>query len=298
MKKLAANPLMITTGKHWREEPKFPVTATRLALPNQLLLAQSDQDQEPQNFGLPSDAIRVLRCQGRVMRTLKLSTVAAVCALGTVICFVAGAVAIGSSGVGLLIPETGRPGRDWIAAVDRAGGLFFVGAWLVVLMGFLGIVALVGFYDTLRLAGPVMILAPILGAVGLTLVTVSHLIPIAMGYELVPAYIAADPAGQATLALTADTFAAVALVTNAAGNFLGWGVVVPLYAVAILTTRALPRWIGWLGLLVGALAGWLGLLSPASLVISTISNVGFIGFFVFMLSMGIALLRRRSKSTN
>jgi len=80
---------------------------------------------------------------------------------------------MGSSGVGVLIPETGRPGRDWIAAVDGAGWLFFAGAWLVILMGFLGIVALVGFYDTLRLAGPVMILAPILGAVGLTLVTVS-----------------------------------------------------------------------------------------------------------------------------
>jgi hypothetical protein len=154
----------------------------------------------------------------------------------------------------------------------------------------------VGFYDTLRSAGPVMILAPILGAVGLTLVTVSHLIPIAMGYELVPAYIDADPAGQATLAATADTFAATALVTNAAGNFLNFGVVVPLYAVAILTTRALPRWIGWLGLLVGALAGWLGLLSPASSVIANISNIGFIGFFVFMLTMGIALLRSRSKA--
>jgi hypothetical protein len=109
-----------------------------------------------------------------------------------------------------------------------------------------------------------MILAPILGAVGLTLVTVSHLIPIAMSYELVPAYIAADPAAQATPGVTADTFAAIALVTNAAGNFLGWGVVVPLYAVAILTTRALPRWIGWLDLLVGVLAGWLGLLSLAT----------------------------------
>jgi hypothetical protein len=61
------------------------------------------------------------------MRTLKLSTVAAVCALGTVICFVAGTVSMGSSGVGVLIPETGRPGLDWIAAVDRADGLFFVG---------------------------------------------------------------------------------------------------------------------------------------------------------------------------
>jgi hypothetical protein len=70
-----------------------------------------------------------------------------------------------------------------------------------------------------------------LGALGLTLVTVSHLIPIAMAYDLVPAYVAADPAGQARLAATVDTFAAIALVTNAAGNFLGWGVVVPLYAV-------------------------------------------------------------------
>ena len=141
---------------------------------------------------------------------MRLSTVAAVCALGTVVCFVVGAVAMASSGVGVLIPETGRPGRDWIAAVDGADGLFFVGACLVILMGFLGIVALVGFPESaedvynsaLSMAGPVMILAPILGAVGLTLVTLSHLIPIAMSYELVPAYLAADPGRHATLAVT------------------------------------------------------------------------------------------------
>src|SRR5215211_1544676 len=186
--------------------------------------------------------------------------------------------------------RTAGPGVDRKRECGRL--VFFAGAWLIILMGFLGIVALVGFYDALQLAERVMILAPILGAVGLTLVTVSHLIPIAMGYELVPAYIAADPAGQATLAATAATLVAIALMTNAAGKFLNFGVVVPLYAVAILTTRALPRWIGWLGLLVGALAGWLGLLSPASSVISAVSSIGF---FVFMLTMGIALLRRRSK---
>ena len=59
------------------------------------------------------------------MRTLRLSTVGAVCALGTVICFVLGGVAMGSSGVGVLIPETGPPGREWIANVDAAGWLFF-----------------------------------------------------------------------------------------------------------------------------------------------------------------------------
>jgi hypothetical protein len=154
----------------------------------------------------------------------------------------------------------------------------------------------VGFYDVLRPAGPVLILAPILAVVGLTLVTVSHLIPIAMAYELVPAYVRADPTGQTTLGAAADTFAATAQVTNAAGNFLGWGVVVPMYAAAILITRALPRWIGWLGLVVGFLAGWLGLLGPASQVIANVSSLGFIGFFVFMLAMGIALLRRRPKA--
>ena len=131
-----------------------------------------------------------------------------------------------------------------------------------------------------------------MGTVGGTLVTVSHLIPISMAYELVPAYSDADPAGQATLAATFDTFAATALVTNSAGNFLGWGVAVPMFAVAILRTGALPRWIGWLGILVGVLAGWLGLLSPASGVIEGISSIGFIGFFVFMLAIGVAILRR------
>ncbi|HEY9377032.1 MAG TPA: hypothetical protein VIQ02_08060 [Jiangellaceae bacterium] len=84
------------------------------------------------------------------MRTLRLSTVGAVCAIGTVVCFVVGAVAMGSNGVGVVIPETGRPGLEWTADVDAAGGLFLAGAWLVILMGFLGIVALVGFYDALR----------------------------------------------------------------------------------------------------------------------------------------------------
>ncbi|MGZ8741816.1 MAG: DUF4386 family protein [Nocardioides sp.] len=214
------------------------------------------------------------------------------CAISAVACFVLGVIAMGLSGVQLLIPETGEPGLEWIADVDAAGGLFFTGTWLIILMGFLGIVALVGFYDVLRDAGRAMVLAPILGTVGLTLVTVSHLLPISIAYELVPAYTDADPAGQATLAATFDTFAATALVTNGAGNFLGWGVAVPMFAVAILRTRALPRWIGWLGLLVGVLAGWLGLLSPASSVIEGIASIGFIGFFVFMLSMGIAILGR------
>jgi hypothetical protein len=91
------------------------------------------------------------------MGTLKVSTVAAVSALGTVICFVLSAVAMASSRCGGGDPgdRTAGPGLD--RGRGWAGRLFYVGAWLVILMGFFGIVALVGFYDTLRLAGPVMI---------------------------------------------------------------------------------------------------------------------------------------------
>jgi len=220
-----------------------------------------------------------------------LSRIGALCAILTVACFVGGATFMGSSGVEELVPQTGELGREWIADVDTASGLFFAGAWLIVLMGLLGIVAFIGFYDVLRGAGTVLVLAPVLGTVGLTLVTVSHLIPISMAYELVPAYSDADAVSQTTLGALFDTLAGTALVTNSVGNFLGWGIAVPMFAAAVLKTRALPRWIGCLGLVVGVLAGWLGLLSSVSGVIEGISGLGFIGFFVFMLSMGIAVLR-------
>ncbi|HEX2434024.1 MAG TPA: hypothetical protein VHI55_08765, partial [Gaiellaceae bacterium] len=62
-------------------------------------------------------------------------------------------------GVQVLIPETGKV-DEWIGDVDESSGLFFVGAWLVILGGILGLVALVGFYDALREASPAMFVAP------------------------------------------------------------------------------------------------------------------------------------------
>ena len=226
------------------------------------------------------------------MKNVSLATVGAVCAVLTTAAFVVGIALSVGSGVQTLIPETGQEGLDWIADVNDASGAFFAGAWLANLGGFLGIVALIGFYDALKGVGPALILAPILGAVGLTLVTVSHLLPLAMAYELAPAYAEATPPAQATLAVTMDTLSSFCLVTNYAGNALGWGVAVPLYAYAILKTAVVPRWIGWLAWFVAVFAGWLSLLAPASSVIEGLTVFGFLGFFVFMASMGVALLRR------
>jgi hypothetical protein len=194
------------------------------------------------------------------VKNLRLAEVGAVCAVLTTVSFVAGIVFSASSGVQVLIPEPGKDALDWIADVNDAGGPFFVGAWLVVLGGVIALVAFIGFYDALKQAGPVMILAPILGAVGMTLVTISHVIPIAMAYELVPGYTDANAATQTSLAVTTDTLAILSLVTNYVGNALGWGVAIPLYAYAIMKTSAVPRWIGWLGWVVAVFAGWLSLL--------------------------------------
>lgn len=224
---------------------------------------------------------------------LRVSTVGAVCAILTTASFVAGIVLLGSSGGPDLIPLTGADGLDWIADVDGASDGFFAGAWLIILTTVVGIVALVGFYDALKEAGAVMILAPIVGVVGLTLVTISHLVPIALAYEFVPGYVEADEAAKASLVVTFDTLASLSSILNYVGNALGWGVAVPLYALAVLRTSVVPRWIGWLGLAVAALAGWLGLLAPASSVIEGITILGFLAFFVFMLSMGIAILLRQ-----
>jgi hypothetical protein len=219
------------------------------------------------------------------MRELRLATIGGWAALVTVAGFVVGIAMMATNGVQVLIPETGKEGADWAADVQDAGNWFVVGAVIVGFAGFAGIVALVGFYDVLKGAGPAMILAPILGAVGLTLVTVSHVTPIAIAQELAPSY---GPARAATF----DTFASLCLWLNYFGDVLAWGVVTPLYAVAILRTGALPRWIAYVGLVAGFFAGWLGVFAPASTVLEGVTTIGFFAFFIFLAAMGVAILRR------
>lgn len=222
------------------------------------------------------------------MRDLRVSTIGAVCALVTVTGFVVGIFLMASSGVQVLIPETGREGAEWVADVNDAGDAFIVGAWIVNLAGLVGIVALLGFYDHLKHAGPYLVIAPIAGAVGLTLVTVSHALPIAIAQELAPTYTPQDAA-------TFDTFASACLLLNYFGNVFNWAVATPLYAIAILQTRALPRWVGYLGLVAAVFAGWLSLVAPLSSAIEGITVIGFFAFFAFLVSMGITILRRRGE---
>ncbi len=228
------------------------------------------------------------------MRNISLTTAGAVCALITVAGFVTGIVLMASSGVQVLIPETGKDGLEWIADVQDAGDLFIAGASIVVFAGLFGLVAFIGFYDALRDAGPLLIIAPAAGAAGMVLVTISHATPIAIALELAPGYTAANEATRASLVVTADTFAQFCLLMNYFGDILVWGVTTPLLAIAVLKTSVAPRWIGWVGIVSAFFGGWLGLLSPVSSIVEGLSTIGFFAFFVFFASLGVALLRRRT----
>jgi hypothetical protein len=218
----------------------------------------------------------------------------AVCAIVTVVGFVAGIALMASNGVQVLIPETGEDGLDWITDVNDAGDWFVAGAAVVVFAGLVGLVAFLGFYEALREAGPLTVVAPVAGAVGLALVTISHATPIALALQFAPDFADADAAAKATLATEFDTWAQFCLLMNYFGDVLAWGVTAPIFAIAILTTRVVPRWIGWVGLVSAVFAGWLGVFAPLSSLIEGITTIGFFAFFLFLLAFGIALLRRRS----
>jgi hypothetical protein len=227
-----------------------------------------------------------------VVREINLTALGGICAALTTVLFVVGIVMMAASGVQTLIPGTSADNLTWIDDVDSGGNLFIAGAWMAVLGGAFGAIALVCVYDALRDGGRLMILAPVLAVIAWTLVTISHLIPIAMADELVPGFVAAHGSTKESLTVVSNTLAQTSLIINYAGDLLLWGVVVPMYALAILRTRVIARWIGWVGMVTAVFAGWLGVLSPVSDVIDGITFIGFVAFFVFMAGMGIALVRR------
>jgi hypothetical protein len=127
----------------------------------------------------------------------------------------------------------------------------------------------------------------VLGIVGMVFVTLSHALPIVLAYELVPAFGQGGPAVQ----VTGDLVAGTALAVNVTGDLVLWGVAVPLLALAVLRTRLLPRWLGWLGLFVGAVGGWLGAVGYLWTTAEDISTIGFLAFFVWTIGMGVATIR-------
>jgi hypothetical protein len=212
-------------------------------------------------------------------------------AIATTALFVAGIVVSASAGIETLIPPDGDDIEDWATHVHDHPGSLEVGAGLIVLGGLAATVALVCVHAVLRDAFGELVIVPYLTVAAMTLVTVSHVMPVGIGQHLVPAYLDAR-GGPGELSGSLRTWAAVDNALNLAGDVTLWGVVVPMVGYAVVRTRALARWIGWLGIVVGVLGGWLGLLSTVVPAVDAVTGLGFLAFFVWMTAMGVALLRR------
>jgi hypothetical protein len=161
----------------------------------------------------------------------------------------------------------------------------------VVVGGLFAAVALVTMYELALSAARWLVVAPALAAVSMTLVTVSHLVPIAMAGHLTSDFAAADGPAKTSLASSLEASADFGQALNLTGDELLWGVVVPLYAYAILKTKLVAHWIGWLGFVTAFFGGWLGLASVVFPAMGDVSGIGFLVFFVWMAALGVSLLR-------
>ncbi len=167
--------------------------------------------------------------------------------------------------------------------------------WLVILALIFETAAVVAFFYVLRVAGALTWLGLAAWLTGLQLVMLEHILVLGIDSVLMPRYVAASEAVRPTLDVLASTLNGTRMLAALVGNTLALGVGVPVFSLAVLRTRLAARWISWLGL-VAAVMTWVGIgaYSPgAPLVFSVAGQLGFVGFMVWLVAMGITWLRLR-----
>ena len=117
-----------------------------------------------------------------------------------------------------------------------------------------------------------------------------------MIYEVATPYVEAGPDAGAELLVLGDALFTMSLATRVLGDVIFTGVGVLLFSLAILKTGFAPKWVGWLGL-IGALGHWFALLSQTSEVFELIWFVGEIAFFLWLIAVGVVLLRKSEPPT-
>ena len=188
------------------------------------------------------------------------------------------------------IPDTDEVDEIFLA-LDADRTVYLTAQWFVVLGLVLAMAAALGFYQALRAAGGLMWIAVVAFVAGDVFVIAKGFIELGVVLELVPGYVAASEATRPALEVMGDTLRLTGVLAVVVGNMMTFGVGVALFALATIRTAAVPRWIGGLGLVVAMLGGWLGLLAPVSGAFEIVSIVGSLAFVVWMVLMGVALLR-------
>ena len=222
------------------------------------------------------------------MQRVSLLKVSGVCAVLTGIVVAAGFITLIVGANDLLDAENAA---EALPILEEEKEVAATVLWLFVLGPVLAIAAALGFFQALRGAGDLIWIAAVVFVVGAFLVVARSVIELAVVYELAPAYVEADASTKSALEVVGDTLESARVIAGAVSDALNFGIGVLLFSLAILGTAVVPKWVGWLGIVVAVLAGWLSLLGPAISVFEVIGLVGFIGFWVWMIAMGVSLWR-------
>ena len=224
------------------------------------------------------------------MGNIRLVRVGGVCAILVAVSVIVAIIIRGVAdlpGLKDLTDET----EQWLLVVNANRTAFLSYMWFLLLGSVLLIPAALGFYQALRVAGALLWIAVAAMFTGALLYIASNMTLIGMAYELVPGYVEASETIRPALAAMASTVGATSRVALTVASFPFLGIGLALFALAILRTSVVPRWVGWLGLVAALLRGWPQPLRDVSEVFTSVGALGLLAFLVWLVVMGVVMLR-------
>ena len=230
------------------------------------------------------------------MGSMSLVRVGGVCAILAAVSFIAATVIhdVGDLPGYRWLPDD--PGQ-WLLDVDRNRTGVMIEVWLKIVGIVLSMGLALGLYQALRRAGPLLWIAVAARIASSLLILAQLLVVLGLAYELAPAYEEASEAVRPALEVMATTLLQIGVLAEFAADHLISPVAGALFALAILRTSVVPHWMGWLGLAI-ALSRSLGLLEPASDVFRAFSPIGFTAGGVWIVVIGVIMLRLREPVTD
>ncbi len=225
------------------------------------------------------------------MGSMSLVRVGGVCAILAALSFIVATVIhnVGDLPGYRWLPDD--PGQ-WLLDMNRDRTSVVTEAWLKIVGVVLSMAFALGLYQALRQAGPLLLIAVVAAITTSLLIIAQLLIVLGVAQELAPAYAEASVAIRPTLEVMVTTLLQIGVLAEFMADHLIGPVRTALFGLAIILTSVLPRWLGWVGLVL-AFVRWLGLLEPVSDVFRVFSIIGFIGGGVWILAIAVAMLRLR-----
>ena len=153
-----------------------------------------------------------------------------------------------------------------------------------------------GFYQALREGGRILWVALAVSLMGLTIVLVSLPITFGIVRQLASGYAEAGFSERPVLEVMAKTMLETINWVASIALFLYLGIGVVLFSIGVLRTKVIGHWLGWVGVVIGALMAIASPLFPVlgiSSVFFPIVNVVYFLALLWIVIMGVFLLRLR-----